>query len=457
MRDAAAKRGLDARCAVPLLLVASLLVKNVFAYLSEFALNSIGLAMVRDLRRDAYRALLDQSTRFSVRGLLGRADEPAALGRRADPVRLRLAAGRLRAGHPDDASRPRLRLLAELPLWPWRCSWWRRCSSVPIVANFRTLRRPSLSARERIGEMGALLGETLRGHRLIKTYAMEEFEAGRFERASTGRYFARQPPDDPAAGAELAADGGPRRDRSGPRLRLRGRPDPRGADDGRGPALLSRRDHDDLQAAQGRDARPTSSSRSLWRPPERLFERHRRPRTTSSRSRTRSALPPFATRRPLRERALRLRTRSRSSTGLDLTIRRGETVALVGPVGRRQDDARQSPAAALRSDRRARHVRRRGPARRHARVAAAPDRPGDAGDDPLRHDRAGRTSPTARRSPRRGAGAGGGARGLRRRVHRAASRRATTRRSGRAEPRLSGGQRQRAGHRAGDLQGRARS
>ncbi|HKD18953.1 MAG TPA: ABC transporter ATP-binding protein, partial [Thermoanaerobaculia bacterium] len=59
---------------------------------------------------------------------------------------------------------------------------------VPIVANFRTLRRASFAARERIGEMGALLGETLRGHRLIKTYAMEEFEAERFDGANR-RYF----------------------------------------------------------------------------------------------------------------------------------------------------------------------------------------------------------------------------------------------------------------------------
>ncbi len=58
--------GLGPRFAVPILLLAALVVKNVFAYLSEFALNSIGLAMVRDLRRDAYRALLDQSSRFSA-------------------------------------------------------------------------------------------------------------------------------------------------------------------------------------------------------------------------------------------------------------------------------------------------------------------------------------------------------------------------------------------------------
>jgi subfamily B ATP-binding cassette protein MsbA len=59
---------------------------------------------------------------------------------------------------------------------------------VPIVGNFRKLRRTGFSARERMGEMGALLGETLRGHRLIKTYAMEDFEARRFNDANH-RYF----------------------------------------------------------------------------------------------------------------------------------------------------------------------------------------------------------------------------------------------------------------------------
>jgi subfamily B ATP-binding cassette protein MsbA len=59
---------------------------------------------------------------------------------------------------------------------------------VPIVGNFRKLRRSGLSARERIGEMGSILGETLRGHRLIKTYAMEDFEAERFRDANR-RYF----------------------------------------------------------------------------------------------------------------------------------------------------------------------------------------------------------------------------------------------------------------------------
>ena len=59
---------------------------------------------------------------------------------------------------------------------------------LPIVEVTKRLRRTTFSSRERIGEMGALLSETLRGHRAIKTYGMEPFEAGRFARAND-RYF----------------------------------------------------------------------------------------------------------------------------------------------------------------------------------------------------------------------------------------------------------------------------
>jgi subfamily B ATP-binding cassette protein MsbA len=186
-RDGAAAAGIAPRFAVPLLLLAALLVKNFFAYLSEFSLNSIGLAMVRDLRRDTYRALLDQSTRFSsetssgdlISRLLTDAEQvQAAFGARfADFVQGTLTMGLVLLYVFSLNFQLALAVLVVAPLLV-----------VPIVGNFRKLRRTGFSARERMGEMGALLAETLRGHRLIKTYAMEDFEARRFNEANH-RYF----------------------------------------------------------------------------------------------------------------------------------------------------------------------------------------------------------------------------------------------------------------------------
>ena len=186
-RDAAIAHGLDTRFAIPLSLLVALVVKNVFAYLSEFALNSIGLAMVRDLRRDAYRAILDQSTRYSSESASG--DLMSRL--LSDAEQIQTAFGSRLADFVQGTLTMALVLLyvfslnfrlavAVLVVAP--------AVVIPIVANFRKLRRTGLSARERIGEMGAILGETLRGHRLIKTYGMEAFEGDRFRRANV-RYF----------------------------------------------------------------------------------------------------------------------------------------------------------------------------------------------------------------------------------------------------------------------------
>jgi ABC-type multidrug transport system fused ATPase/permease subunit len=57
--------GVAPRIAVPVLLFLALLGKNLFSYFSEFELNSIGLSIVRDLRRDAYGSLLVSPPAFT--------------------------------------------------------------------------------------------------------------------------------------------------------------------------------------------------------------------------------------------------------------------------------------------------------------------------------------------------------------------------------------------------------
>ena len=185
--DAAAAAGLGPRIAIPLLLLVALLVKNVCAYFSEFALNSIGLAMVRDLRNDGYRSLLLQSTRFSSERSSG--DLMTRL--LADAEQIQTAFGSRMADFVQGILTMLLVLvyvfslnfqlaIAVLVVAP--------LVVIPIAANFRKFRRQWLAARERIGEMGSILGETLRGHALIQTYGMEEFEAERFGQANR-RYF----------------------------------------------------------------------------------------------------------------------------------------------------------------------------------------------------------------------------------------------------------------------------
>jgi subfamily B ATP-binding cassette protein MsbA len=179
--------GLETRVAVPLLLLVALVSKNFFSYISEFGLNTIGLSMVRDLRRDAYRSLLGQSSRFytesSTGDLMSRLLSDVELiqqafgNRLADLVQGALTLGLVLVYLFSLNARLALFVFVLGPLL-----------LLPIVEVARRLRRTAFSSREKMGEMGALLGETLRGHRVIKTYAMEDFEASRFRQAND-RYY----------------------------------------------------------------------------------------------------------------------------------------------------------------------------------------------------------------------------------------------------------------------------
>ena len=128
--------------------------------------------------------------------------------------------------------------------------------------------------------------------------------------------------------------------------------------------------------------------------------------------------------------------------GLDLTIRGGEAVALVGATGQRQDDRRAPAAALLRRRRRARAARRRRRARHRRARAAEVDRDRVRGHVPLLRHRA------REHRVRRSGGVAGRRSAARRgsRARRRSSTRcptATTRVIGEHGFSLSGGQRQR--------------
>lgn len=186
-RRAAEAAGLPVRLAVPLLLLFALTAKNVFSYFSEFAFNGIGLSMVRDLRRDAYAKLLRQSASFYSRSSTG-----DLLSRLLSDVELiQSAFGTRLADFVQGGVTIALVLVYIVSLNAQLSVFVLVLAPIlllPIIEVTRRLRRTTFSSRERIGEMGALLSETLRGHRVIKTYGMEPFEAERFARAND-RYF----------------------------------------------------------------------------------------------------------------------------------------------------------------------------------------------------------------------------------------------------------------------------
>ncbi|HJW14181.1 MAG TPA: ABC transporter ATP-binding protein [Thermoanaerobaculia bacterium] len=190
-RRAAEARGISVRYAVPVLLFVALLSKSLFSYLSEFELNGIGVAMVRDLRRDAYQALLHQSARFYSRGSTG--DLMSRM--LSDVEQVQHAFGH----NLTDLVQGSLTLLllliyvfsldARLALLVFLLGPF---ILLPIVNNTRRLGRAATASRERIGEIGALLSETLRANLVIKTYAMEPFEGRRFQEVNDAYFRANR-------------------------------------------------------------------------------------------------------------------------------------------------------------------------------------------------------------------------------------------------------------------------
>jgi subfamily B ATP-binding cassette protein MsbA len=179
--------GVPLWAAVPALLLAALIAKNVFSYLSEYEFNGVGLAMVRDLRADAYEHLVRQSARFYsatttgdlMSRLLGDVELiQGAFGTRiADLFQGVLTIVVMLVYVLSLNATLTFFALVVAPLLLW-----------PIVEISRKLRRTTFTSRERMGAIGEILQETIRGHRIVATYGMEDFEARRFRDANQ-RYF----------------------------------------------------------------------------------------------------------------------------------------------------------------------------------------------------------------------------------------------------------------------------
>ena len=182
-----AARGIPLWAAVPALLLLSLVVKNVFSYLSEYEFNGIGLAMVRDLRADAYDHLVRQSAGFYARSttgdlmsrLLGDVELiQGAFGTRIADLFQGVLTIAVMLGYVLSLNATlTFFALVVAPILLW-----------PIVEISRRLRTTTFSSRERMGAIGEILQETIRGQRIVKTYGMESYEAARFREANQ-RYF----------------------------------------------------------------------------------------------------------------------------------------------------------------------------------------------------------------------------------------------------------------------------
>jgi len=172
---------------VPGLFVLVYLIRSLMAFASGYAFQRVGLGTVNEVRNGLYRRLLDQSSSFHSAhpsgelisrvlidvGLIQSAISTQLLDLLQQSITLVLLLFLLLSTDLKLA----LVCLLVTPLM-----------LLTIVGFGKAMRRTSHRAQQRMAEVTALLAEGIRGHRMVKAFGMEEFEERRF-RVATNKHL----------------------------------------------------------------------------------------------------------------------------------------------------------------------------------------------------------------------------------------------------------------------------
>ena len=167
---------------VPLLLVAIFFFRSVFLYFGQYYVMKTGTSVIRDIRADLHEAISYQSLRFfqanPTGAILSRIVADVARLQRvatdvlADFIRVGVSMPLLLALAFLQNYRLTLVAMVGLPLLAY-----------PMVRLSKRLRRASTRSQEKQAETASLLAETIGGAKVVQSFAMERFEVGRFRAA----------------------------------------------------------------------------------------------------------------------------------------------------------------------------------------------------------------------------------------------------------------------------------
>ena len=156
------------------------LMRALSMFLSEYAFQKVGLSTIRDLRNELYESIIHQSNRFFSRRPTGE-----LVSRIVSDVEMIQMAVSTRMGDLVQESANLLVLTAyilfvntELALISFIVA---PVIVIPIVQFAKRLKRATRITQERMANVATLLEETIRGVRIVKAFAMESFEVRRFD------------------------------------------------------------------------------------------------------------------------------------------------------------------------------------------------------------------------------------------------------------------------------------
>jgi subfamily B ATP-binding cassette protein MsbA len=167
---------------VPLLLVVIFFFRSVCLYFGQYYVMKAGTSVIRDIRAELHEAISYQSLRFFQANPTG-----TILSRIvADVARLQRAS--------TDVFADFIRVGSSMPLFlglallqDWKLSLVAMIGlpllAYPMVRLSKRLRRASTRSQEQQAETVSLLAETIGGAKVVQSFAMERFEIGRFRAA----------------------------------------------------------------------------------------------------------------------------------------------------------------------------------------------------------------------------------------------------------------------------------
>lgn len=173
---------------VPLLLAAIVGFQAVLLYFGQYLVMKAGTSIIRDLRADLHEAITYQSLRFFQANPTG-----TILSRiLADVARLQKVSTDVFADFVRVGGSMPFTIAAAL-LLDWKLTLVAMVAlpllAYPMVKLSKRLRKASTRSQEKQGETASLLAETLAGAKVVQGFAMERFEIGRF-RAALDRMLA---------------------------------------------------------------------------------------------------------------------------------------------------------------------------------------------------------------------------------------------------------------------------
>lgn len=168
---------------LPALVVVVFVLRSLANFVSGYSFQRIGLGVTNDLRNDLYRQVLTQSSRFHAQHPSGE-----LISRIVNDVGMMQSAVSYRVVDLVQQSMTLVFLVALLLSTHFRlaivCLVLTPLFVYPIVRFGSGMRRTSHRSQERMADLANLVGEGVRGHRVVKAFGMERFELDRFRQAT---------------------------------------------------------------------------------------------------------------------------------------------------------------------------------------------------------------------------------------------------------------------------------